>query len=142
MAINTGNKIVRLSWDVIPIPETVITRVNALGSDQLEQLIFGNRRGRPIGDVKYRGVDPSNSDHIKIPGVDASGIEVDNIEIPGVDLEIQDPQVFEIIDLDIPPTDPAHIEPATVHQVDASVEPMTAIQQVETKLRRSSRVRN
>ena len=34
MALNTGKKIVRRSWDVIPIPDKVITRVNALGSNQ------------------------------------------------------------------------------------------------------------
>ena len=72
MALNTGKEIFRRSWDVIPIPDTVITRVNALGSDQLEQLIFTDRRGRPIGDVEIPGVDASNADHIKIPGVDAS----------------------------------------------------------------------
>ena len=94
-----------------------------------------------MGDIKIPGVDPSDADHIEIPGVDASDIDVDNIEIPGVDVEIHNPQVIEIIDPDIPPTDPAHIEPATVHQVDAVVEPMPAIQKVEPELRRSSRVR-
>ena len=79
MAINTGKKIVRRSWDVIPIPDIVITRVNALGSEQLEQMIFTDRRGRPIGDVKIRGVEPSDADHINIPGLDASDIDVDNI---------------------------------------------------------------
>ena len=48
----------------------------------------------------------SNADHIKIPGVYASDIDIDNIEIPGVDVDIQEPQVIEIIDPDISPTDP------------------------------------
>ena len=89
------------------MPDTVITRVNALGSDQAEQLIFTDRRGRPIGDVEIPGVHSSDTDHIKIIGVDASDIEVDNIDIPGVDVDIQDPQVIEIIDTKIPPTDTA-----------------------------------
>ena len=89
MALTTGKKIVRRSWDVIPMPDTVITRVNALGIDHPEKLIFTNRRGRPIGDVKMPGVDTSNADHIKIPGVDASDIDVDNINIPGGDVDIQ-----------------------------------------------------
>ena len=67
--------------------------------------------------------------------------DVDNIEIPGVDVDIQEPQVIEIVDTDIPPTDPASIYLAPVHQEDAAVEPIPAIQQVEPKLRRSSRVR-
>ena len=91
MALNTGKKIGRRSWVVISIPDTVITRVNALGSYQPEQLVFTDRRVRPIGDVKIPGVETSNADHIKIPGVDASDIDVENIEIPGVDVDIQEP---------------------------------------------------
>ena len=139
MALNTGKKIGRHSWYVIPMPDTVITRVNALGSDQPEKFIFTDRRGHPIGDVEISGVDTSNVDHIDIPGVDASDIEVDNIEIPGVDVDIQETQVIGIIDPYITPTEPDPIEPATMHQADAAVEPMPAIQQVETELRRSSR---
>jgi hypothetical protein len=56
MAQNTGKKITRRSWDVIPLPDTVIARVNALETDQPEQLIFTDRRGRPIGDVEIPGV--------------------------------------------------------------------------------------
>ena len=67
MALNTGNEIVRRSWDVILMPDTVITRVNTLGSDQPEKLIFTDRRRRLIGDVEIPGVDPSEIDHIKIP---------------------------------------------------------------------------
>jgi hypothetical protein len=52
MALNTRKKITRRSWDVIPLPDTVIARVNALGTDQPEQLIFTNQGGRPIRDVE------------------------------------------------------------------------------------------
>ena len=45
------------------------------------------------------------------------------------------------IDPNITLTNPYPIEPATLHQADASVEPMPAIQQVEPELRRSSRFR-
>ena len=141
MALNIGEKLVRSSWDVIPMPDTVIMRVKSLGSDQPEQLILTYRSGCPIGEVEIPGVDTSNTNHIKIPGVDESDIDIDNIKIPGVDLEIQEPQVIEIIDPGIRTTDPDPIEPATVHQADAEVDPMPYIQQVEPKLRRSSRVR-
>jgi hypothetical protein len=40
MALDTGKKITRYSWDAIPMPDTVIARVNALGCDQPEQLVF------------------------------------------------------------------------------------------------------
>ena len=106
MALNTGKKIVRRSWDVIPMTDTVITRVNALESDKPEQFIFTDRHGRPIDNVKIPGLDTSNADHIEIPGVDASDMDVDNIKIPGVDVDIQEQQVIEIIDPDIPPTNP------------------------------------
>ena len=141
MALNTGKKIGRRSWYIIPMTNIEITSVNALGSDQPEQLIFTDRCGRPIGDIKIPGVDLSDVDHIEIPGVDASDIDLDNIDIPGVYVDIQETRVIDIIDLEIPLTDPAPIEPAPVHQVAATVEPMTSIQQVETDLWRSSRVR-
>ena len=79
MALNIGKKIGRRSWGVILMPDTVITRVNALGSDRPEQFVFTNRHGRPIDDVEISGVYTSNADHIEIPGVDASDIDVDNI---------------------------------------------------------------
>ena len=112
------------------MPDTVITHVNPLGSDQPEQLIFTDRCGRPIGDIKIPGVDTSNGDHINIPGVDASDINVKNIDIPVVDVDIQEPQVIAIIDPKIPPNDLDPIEPATVHQADATVDPMPAIHEV------------
>ena len=123
------------------MPDTVITCIKDLGSYQPDQLMFTDRCGRPIGDVEIPGVDTSNANHVEIPGVDASDIDVDNIEIPGVDFDIQEPQVIDIIDTNIPPTDPDPIQPATVHQADAAVEPMTAIHQAELKIRRYRRVR-
>ena len=141
MSLNTGKKIGIRSWNVIPMPDTVITRVNALGSDQPEKCIFTDRRGRPIDDVEISGVDTYNANHIEIPGVHASDIDVDNIEIPGVDVDIQEPQVIDMIDPYIPPTNPDSIEPATMHQDDAVVKPIPYIHQVDPKLRRSSRVR-
>ena len=139
MALNTGKKIVRRSWDFIPMSDTVITRVNDLSSDQPKQLIFTNRHGRPIGDVEIPRVDPSDVDHIEIQGVDS--LDVDNIEIPVVDVDIQEPQVIEIVNPKIPLTNTVSIELAPVQQVTASVETMPDIQQVESTLRMSSRVR-
>jgi hypothetical protein len=48
MTLASGQKIVERSWDVIPMPDNVIARVNALGADQPEQLIFIDRHGRRI----------------------------------------------------------------------------------------------
>jgi hypothetical protein len=57
MALNTSKKIVRHSWDAIPMPDLVIDRVNALGRDQLQQMTFIDRDGRLIGDIEIPGVD-------------------------------------------------------------------------------------
>jgi hypothetical protein len=38
------------------MPDTVIAHVNALGTNQPEQLIFTDQHGCPIGDVKIPGV--------------------------------------------------------------------------------------
>jgi hypothetical protein len=51
MALNTGKKITRRNWDIIPMPDLVIACVNALGNDQPKLLIFTSRQGRIIGDV-------------------------------------------------------------------------------------------
>ena len=58
-ALITGKKIVRCSWYFILIPDTVLRRADALVSDQLEQLVFNDRHGHPIGDVEIPGVDTS-----------------------------------------------------------------------------------
>ena len=107
LALNTGKKIFWSSWDVISCPDTVITHVNSLDSNQPEQLMFTDSSGCPIGDVKIPGVDTSDVKHVGIPGVDPP--EVDNIDIPGVDVEIQEPQVIGIVDPKITPTNKAPI---------------------------------
>jgi hypothetical protein len=110
MALNTGNKIVRRSWDVIPILDVVIARVNALGSDQSRQMIFTDRYGRLIVYIEIQGVDsdekqedhfPMLNDDIEIPGVDVSG--------PEALYKAPAPQV-KIYDVDILKDDPAPIE--------------------------------
>jgi hypothetical protein len=125
MALNTGKKIIRRSWDVIPMPDTVIARVNTLGSDQPKQLIFTDRHGRLIGntDIDIPGVDFDEDDDAEIPGVDI-------VEFPGVDMAVQDleadpaPQIVEIDDLDIPTPDPPPVELETVEQAQAPAAPV------------------
>ena len=110
MALNTGKKIIRYSWDVIPMPDMVIARVNVLGNDQPEQLIFTDRQGRLIGDNEITGVEPEYPEEDDIQ---------DDVELPGVDVgdivevgeENQTPQTIEIDDLDIPEPDPDPFEP-------------------------------
>jgi hypothetical protein len=84
MDLNTGKKIVCRSWDVIPIPDLVISRVNALGSDQPHHMTFTDRRGCLIGDIEIPGVDSSEEEDVHFPGVEP--VIEDDIEIPGVDV--------------------------------------------------------
>ena len=51
LALNSANKKIWRSWDALPIPDTVIFRVNTLGGDQPGQLTFTYRHGKLIGDV-------------------------------------------------------------------------------------------
>jgi hypothetical protein len=93
------------------MPDTVIARVNALGTDQPEQLIFTDQRGRPIGDVEIPGVmdfEEEDNDNAEMPVLDPAGIG--GVELPGVDVAGQAPQTVEIDDLDIPQPDPPLIE--------------------------------
>jgi hypothetical protein len=131
MALNTGKKIVRHSWDVIPMPDVVIARVNALGSDKPRQMNFIDRHGRLIGDIEIPGVDYDEEQEDHFPGV--APVIYDDIEIPGVDVagpealdEAPAPQV-EINDLDIPQDDQAPIEVAPPQESAAPAMPTPVI---------------
>jgi hypothetical protein len=144
MDLNSGKKIVRRSWDVIPMPNVVINRVSELGKDQPRLVTFTDRHGRLIGDMEipvldytedkddyFQGGAPVIADAIEIPGLDVAGSEtLDEVTAPQV--EIYDPD-------DIPYDDPAPIKvvPAQAVPVLAPVAPPT-----ETGIRRSTRVRN
>jgi hypothetical protein len=84
MALNSGKKIVRHSWDVITMPDLVIDRVNALCRDQPHHMTFTDRHGCLIGDVEIPGVDDQEEDDDHLPGV--VPVIADDIEITGVDV--------------------------------------------------------
>jgi hypothetical protein len=48
--LNTSRVITRWSWDVIPMPKSVVDRVNFIGRDQPSQTVFLDHSGNPIGD--------------------------------------------------------------------------------------------
>jgi hypothetical protein len=113
MALNSGKKIVNRSWDVIPMPDLVIDRVNALGRDQHQHMTFTDRHERLIGDLEIPGVDDEEENDDHLPGV--VPVISDDIEITGVDVEgtetqdeVPAPQV-EIDDLNIHHADPTPI---------------------------------
>jgi hypothetical protein len=67
MALNSGKKIVRFSWDVIPMPDLVIYRTKALGRDHIQHMTFTDRHRRLIGDVEIPGVDANKDDDDHLP---------------------------------------------------------------------------
>jgi hypothetical protein len=87
MSLHSMKKIVRRSWDAIPMPETVILRVNQLGKDEPEQFVFTDRNGRLIGDIELTGVDG------------------DENEIPQQQLDESNEHALENPDLDIAPNE-------------------------------------
>jgi hypothetical protein len=148
MSLNTGKKIVCRSWDVIPMPDVVIARVNALGSDQPRQMTFTDRHGRLIGDIEIPGGYSNKEQKDHFPGV-APVINIDIEKIPGVDVagpealdEAPAPQV-EIDDLnDIPQDNPAPIEVSPPQEASAPEIPTTVVTPAHAPgLCRSTRVR-
>jgi hypothetical protein len=142
MALYSGKKIVRRSWDVIPMPDVVINRVNELGKDQPHRMTFTDRHGRLIGDMEIPGVDSTEDEDDYFPGV--APVIAYAIEIPGVDVagtealdEVPAPQV-EIYD----PNDIPHDDPAPIEEVTAQPVPVLALvaPPAETGLHRSTRV--
>ena len=57
MGLTTGTAVTRYGWDPIPMPSSVIERVNRLGRDQPELLLCTDRKGRLIGEAEPTGVD-------------------------------------------------------------------------------------
>jgi hypothetical protein len=81
-SLTTGRVINRRSWNINPMPNTVIARINMLGEGQPKILIFHNRGGCKIGDMD-ENVLPKTEQQVdfNIPGVIG-----DLVEIPGVDM--------------------------------------------------------
>ena len=59
MSLRSMENITKQSWDMIPMPDTVIDRVDILVKHQQEMLLFTDSRGQIFGygDVDITGVD-------------------------------------------------------------------------------------
>jgi hypothetical protein len=112
LALDTGHTINRYQWVLLPMPSTVIARVNLFGKDEPSILTFTDRHGREIGDHPpsendddsvvnlisdvIPGVDPTPDAAAEFPGVDTdfdaepTGVEVDtdfDAEPTGVEVD-------------------------------------------------------
>ena len=56
MTLGFIEKLVRQIWDALPMPDTMIARVNAVGQSQTYGLEFLDHMKRPIGELDIKGV--------------------------------------------------------------------------------------
>jgi hypothetical protein len=108
LALDTGHTINRYQWVLLPMPPTVIARVNLFGKNEPSILTFTNRHAQEISDHPQDfepsgndddsvvelildvipGVDPTPEDDAELPGVDTdfdaepTGVEVDSDYVP------------------------------------------------------------
>jgi hypothetical protein len=136
--LNTSQVITRRSLDVIPMPKSVVDRVNFIGRDQPSQIVFLDRSGNPIGNGNAAYEEDEAHQTADLPGTVIPEVAPDHVEITGVDMEDVEPiefqannsmspaeipgmdatqQTIEINDLDVsPPPEPALVEPAKPDQ--------------------------
>ena len=68
MTLGSMKKVVRRSWDALPMPNTVIARVNVLGQGQPNGIDLLDCKKRPIGEFDIIGVDDgvTEAPHIEL----------------------------------------------------------------------------
>ena len=85
-------KVVIQSWDVIPIPDTVIARVNALGQGKPNVIDFLDCKKCPIGEIYTTGVDDGKTESPQIymiePDTDPGETESPHIEMIETETDI------------------------------------------------------
>jgi hypothetical protein len=148
MSLNSMKKIVRRSWDAIPMPDTVIARVNKLGKDEPEQFVFTDRSGRLIGDIELPGVNGDENETPQQQLDDEIAVENNDLEIAPNEETEEEPVQEETIQEQAPRIE-RRIKVETVLEEEpaqAPVAPAQAPQQAATPeeipgVRRSSRVK-
>jgi hypothetical protein len=156
MSLASGKVLSRRTWDQIPMPNSVITRVNELGKDQPELFIFTDRKGRPIGDIEPINLDGkydlNDDDPVEIPGVDRGEIQTPHNPVDEIANEIDvTPHDNPVIDndpgveIDIVPNDNQELEPPLLEETTNETVAPTKIETVAPPeipgVRRSTRVK-
>jgi hypothetical protein len=111
--LTTGKVVVRRSWNVIPMTNSVIAQFNQLRADQPQLLTFYDQNNQEIGDED--AIEPNEDTAAEeMPGVVWTDLQVednaemvkDNIKITGVDPgEIEDYPKIDL-NIDLPPSRP------------------------------------
>ena len=94
MSLTTGSAVTRYGWDPIPMASSVIARVNRIGKDQPELLLFTDRKGRLTGKAEPTGVDgaeqPGQDKELEDDvGLDDKGAEDEEDLAEEIDIEDQ-----------------------------------------------------
>ena len=77
MSLRTGKKLKRYSWDELPMPKSVIKRVEKLAKGQPATTTFPDRKDRPFVDSEPTGV------YVEEEGLDPLlNIDDDGLTIP------------------------------------------------------------
>ena len=122
--LNSAKVVVRRSWDVIPMPEAVISRVNTLAADQPHLLTFYDRHKCEIGDADDAPTYPEPAADYEMPGVIG-----DNLQIPGVDMDTDDTKTLveapNVTNQNIMPTTTDDPDPTLIEMETETFEPNT-----------------
>ena len=101
--LNSVSEVVRQTWKVLPIPQSIIDRINVKAQGQPAHPVFTDCKGNPIGDVAIVMdhedlIKPQQADDLPgahIPESDESD------KIPGVGSTEQDPMMPEPADVEV-----------------------------------------
>jgi hypothetical protein len=96
--LNTSRVITCWSWDVIPMPKSVVDRVNFIGRDQPIQTVFLNHASNPIGDGDSDYEEDPADPTANLPGEVIPKVAPDHVKITGVDTENAEPIEFQVDD--------------------------------------------
>ncbi len=135
-ALDTGHSITRHQWVLLPMPPSVIARVNLFGKNEPSILTFTDRHGREIGDHP-QDYEPSGNDDDSlvelisdvIPGVDPT--PEDDTELPGVDTDFDAEPTGVEVDSDYVPQELTEVnglgqqDPSAAPTEEPSAEPPT-----------------
>ena len=92
-------KVVSRSWDEIPMPDTMIAQVNALGQGQPNDLYLPDQKKRPIGEIYITWVDAGENEAPNIemiePETDIDPISAGAETLPEL-VERQDIPIIEL----------------------------------------------
>ena len=124
--LDTGHTITQYQWVLLPMPPTVIARVNLFGKNEPSILTFTKWHGRVIGDHPQDYEPSGNDDHSVvdlildvIPGVDPT--PADEAVLPGVDTDVDAKPTGVEVDSDYVPQD--FTEVGGLRQQDTSAAP-------------------